>query len=160
MTDPKTTAQITETERALLRFPGSVPGVLRRGSPVLYPVSPLVRVPGRLGLFIGCDIDSDAVLITDTGRDPATWWPAGEVFADLKDATGRAHLAWWVDARSQFGRVWYIRDLRFHMTGPDFILSTLDPNDPRLLPDGSRWVDAEALSLVARHVAGLEADHA
>ena len=39
-------------------------------------------------------------------------------------------------------------------------LATLDPNDPRLLPDGSRLVDALALSLVARHVAGLEADHA
>jgi hypothetical protein len=35
-------------------------------------------------------------------------------------------------------------------------LATLDPNDPRLLPDGSRWVDAEALRLVCLHVAGLE----
>lgn len=33
---------------------------------------------------------------------------------------------------------------------------TLAPDDPRLLPDGSRLVDALALSLVARHVAGLE----
>lgn len=31
-------------------------------------------------------------------------------------------------------------------------LATLDPRDDRLLPDGSRWVDAAALAEVARHV--------
>ena len=34
-------------------------------------------------------------------------------------------------------------------------LANLDPNDPRLLPDGSRWVDAEALRLVCLHAVGL-----
>lgn len=33
-------------------------------------------------------------------------------------------------------------------------LASLDPNDPRLLDDGSRRVDAEALRLVCLHVAG------
>jgi hypothetical protein len=31
-------------------------------------------------------------------------------------------------------------------------IADLDPKDPRLLPDGSRWVDAAALAEVARHV--------
>jgi hypothetical protein len=31
-------------------------------------------------------------------------------------------------------------------------LSTLDPSNPASLPDGSRWVDARALVLVAQHV--------
>jgi hypothetical protein len=34
-------------------------------------------------------------------------------------------------------------------------LADLDPNDVRLLPDGSRWVDAEALRRVVLHVAGV-----
>jgi len=151
MTTPKTPADnarevSTPTkDLARLRFPGSVPGVLRRGSPVFH-------IDGSP--YVVLEMDGSDI------RLHAGWAPSYNIDLDLTDATGRAHLAWWVDARSQFGRVWYIRDLRFHMTGPDFILSTLDPNDPRLLPDGSRWVDAEALSLVARHVAGLEADHA
>lgn len=32
-------------------------------------------------------------------------------------------------------------------------LAALDMDDPRLLPDGSRWVDAMALKLVCEHVA-------
>ena len=35
-------------------------------------------------------------------------------------------------------------------------LADLDWRDPRLLPDGSRVVDALALGIVGRHVAGLE----
>jgi len=34
-------------------------------------------------------------------------------------------------------------------------LADLDPEDPRLLPDGSRYVDALALMLVCRHLAGV-----
>ena len=35
------------------------------------------------------------------------------------------------------------------------LLADLDPNDDRRLPDGSRWVDAEALRRVVLHVAGV-----
>jgi hypothetical protein len=35
-------------------------------------------------------------------------------------------------------------------------IADLDPTDHRRLPDGSRWVDAEALRRVVIHVAGLE----
>ena len=34
----------------------------------------------------------------------------------------------------------------------DPALAHLDPTDPRTLPDGSRWVDAEALRLVCLHL--------
>ena len=37
------------------------------------------------------------------------------------------------------------------------VLLDLDASDPRLLPDGSRWVDAEALRRVVLHVAGVSA---
>lgn len=36
-------------------------------------------------------------------------------------------------------------------------LAALDPDDDTRLPDGSRWVDAEALRLVVLHVAGAAA---
>lgn len=40
---------------------------------------------------------------------------------------------------------------RWDRSGP---ISGLDTNDPTLLPDGSRWVDAEALARVLLHVLG------
>ena len=44
-------------------------------------------------------------------------------------------------------------DSRFNFCVPT--LADLDPNDPRLLPDGSRWVDAEALRRVVLAVVGV-----
>ena len=95
---------------------------------------------------------------------------------DLTDATGRTHAAWFCPAgqgyhertHGQFtqpsdpwiwvnGHLYYARrdaapDLS---TGSIHVpaLAELDPEDPRILPDGSRWVDAEALRRVALHVA-------
>lgn len=170
---------LTETERALLRFPGSVPGVLRRGSPCVHD-----------------DGDECVVLRTDAGgawcsgmprhgQNPETWWCGfAGLSLDLTDATGRAHLAWWLalrekqeypeieirhetarlawEDRGEFngGEGWFLcyeytdgdsACYRMRCVGAD----RLDPADPRLLPDGSRLVDALAISLVARHVAGL-----
>jgi len=97
---------------------------------------------------------------------------AGNFTLDLTDATARAHLAWWLDAA-------YVPSLAcpseavFRREGngwmldsgpgrgvigwvPEQLVVAIDPDDARLLPDGSRLADALALSLVARHVAGLE----
>lgn len=47
-----------------------------------------------------------------------------------------------------------------HLFTPEEALPELfvfeEGHDPRLLPDGSRWVDAAALAAVARHVGGLK----
>ena len=47
-----------------------------------------------------------------------------------------------------------LREMRLRAPDPQDIptLDGLDPNDPTLLPDGSRWVDAEALARVLLHV--------
>lgn len=153
-------SEITNEERALLMFPGSVPGVLRRGSPL-----------------------SDGSCIIETVNDRGDVWFAGgpcddygdlaicrakpeQVSLDLTDATGRAHLQWWWRSARLEGPGWWVSSpekgggygiiglLNFDGLAP--LLSELDPDDPRLLPDGSRLVDALALALVARHVAGVE----
>jgi len=166
---------ITTEERALLRFPGSVPGVLRRGSPVEHSTLGLgvvSRVEQRDGYVA-------ARWLPDTF--PASYDTNTSVLdLDLTDATGRAHLAWWVgralrvepdgactmidgyqvDVGSDDNVCLYLQhDGVYYLFGAERVpgLERLDPDSPRDLPDGSRLVDALALSLVARHVAGLEA---
>lgn len=80
-------------------LPGSIPGLLRRGSPVLVPVSRRVRAIGRLALVLGHGIDHDGVLVTADG--PAVWEAPSDVHLDLSDPTGRAHAAWWAIPRHQ-----------------------------------------------------------
>ncbi len=53
-------------------------------------------------------------------------------------------MVWWYCAK---------KGGAFPKKGAVATLSNLDPSDPRLLPDGSRRVDAEALRLVCLHVA-------
>lgn len=155
-----------------LTLPGTISGLLRRGSPVLAPVSLRVRAVGRRALVEGEHLDTGMVALADGAMEA----PA-DVHLDLTDATGRAHAAWWLADKL------YRKDgphiaasvLPGQTFGPmRFGLSTisvdhgerwrafdemgtndLDPNDPRLLPDGSRWVDAEALRRVVLHVAGV-----
>ncbi len=130
-----------------LTLPGTIPGLLRRCSPV-------VRADGsRFVLEYG-----DEAYIRGA-RHPSL---------DLTDATGRTHASWW-------WRLAYLKDRdlpaeHWTRTAPDFgggygflgfsrfddyraTLADLDPDDPRTLPDGSRWVDAEALRRVVLHVA-------
>lgn len=75
-------------------LPGSIPGLLRRGSPALVPVSARVRAVGLRALVGGLGVDHDGVwVITDNG---ARWEAPADVALDLSDATGRAHAAWFV----------------------------------------------------------------
>lgn len=111
---------------------------------------------------------------------PMPCTPLSTLALDLTDATGRAHAAWWLASAvglhspttsrwSPGASVWTIEcDAQSTpwvrtFTPTDLLwsgeqvpaLDDLDPNDDRRLPDGSRWVDAEALRRVVLHVAGV-----
>jgi len=164
-----------------LTLPGSIPGLLRRGSPVL--VAPEAATPRRGVVVDFAHKPAGAMALDDylvaRGAKMPRNWMASNLLLDLTDATGRTHAAWWLEGQvnsigsdikrqhSTGGRAfWMMGGVAFHCLDDimwrclDAIrvpaLATLDPNDPRLLPDGSRWVDAEALRLVCLHVAGLE----
>lgn len=90
------------------------------------------------------------------------WADLDDLSLRLDDPTGRAHLAWWLLRQPRFAghvlamssmgvcsRWWFRGGVHMHIA-----TLNLNPDDPRLLPDGSRWVDAEALRRVALHVAG------
>lgn len=160
-----------------LTLPGSIPGLLRFGSPVRHASdSP------RIGMVVGTAPTFTRVYWCWSGTDD----DEADVHLDLTDATGRAHAAWWLAGepgaawvlscdgyrrwelhggerpRHSLSRAWQgigADNRRMGMTSMDWQdcrgLDDLDPDDPRLLPDGSRWVDAEALRRVVLHVAGV-----
>lgn len=147
-----------------LLFPGDVPGVLRRGSPV-------EDAKGLLGSGVVRWVEPSGVSVCwdDTGSvEPVSFARAA---LDLTDATGRAHLAWalarearhWPTEPDYTTAAWrYLRHNEAWSIGPHHYwprthhtVADLNPDDPHLLPDGSRWVDAVALGRVARHVLGV-----
>jgi len=113
-------------------------------------------------------LDMLALDLTDaTGRAHAAWWLAGEPGVSWGlDCDG--HRRWELRGGERplriVCRTWEgigpeARRLRGEPI-PDYAdvfdcpaLDDLNPYDPRLLPDGSRWVDAVALARVCRHVA-------
>ena len=174
----------------LITLPGSIPGLLRRGSPVIGSG----EFAGRRGVIVDPPLGGSHVVVafeaTATADASGEWLPRAELDLDLTDATGRAHATWWwanhntghfsrtcgLDMRARFGslarpNVKYLdagdslsaversvgrpHRLRWGYVVPS--LADLNPDDPRLLPDGSRRVDAEALRLVCLHVAGVPA---
>lgn len=110
-------------------------------------------------------------------RDRLAWWCAGRLDMRLQTNAPSLHVwsagtnrtptlkcagavlttsgAGWKDNRAFFSHepeVWE-RDLMGR--GPAVVaLAELDPDDPRLLPDGSRYVDALAWVAIARHLGG------
>lgn len=162
-----------------LTLPGTIPGLLRRGSPVCADIY------GQLQCGVLMLRADDSAIVAWESADLTAHPTYAKLLLDLTDATGRAHAAWWLAARAGIARVfqdtwmplclappWFdARELRDengdYASGDGWacagdlwparagILADLDPNDPRLLPDGSRWVDAEALRRVCLHVAGL-----
>ena len=173
-----------------LTLPGTLPGLLRRCSPVV--------VDGIKAVILSRDTrpadqragDWEVIADSQDSQDP--FWVKypmecygislslkPEALAlDLKDATGRAHAAWWLAGRLRpevelmsvavtyghptIGAGGYGLAVTCRNDGAlwrrfDDVpgLDALDPNDPRTLEDGSRWVDAEALRLVCLHVGGV-----
>lgn len=166
---------------AELTLPGTIPGLLRRGSPVPHPRAadvPCAVVAVGARALIGYPWP-----VNDEHADS---WPLSDLDLDLTDATGRAHAAWWVairrcrdpqplsalwrslgvsEERPSRGARWGLDTAdhqytfctwwapRHEFNVPAF--GDLDPDDARLLVDGSRWVDAQALRLVVLQVAGV-----
>ena len=107
-----------------------------------------------------------ALDLTDaTGRAHAAWWlgGVGASFHLACDGHRRWELHGGERPRESALRAWEgigpdARRLRgvppeYGWDAEDVpALAALDPNDPRILPDGSRLVDALALSLVGRHL--------
>ena len=159
-----------------LTLPGDIEGLLRRGSPGVDTAS------GQRGVIWDASDSSASMLTVDFHGDshllhyPSCAGGMEMLALDLTDATGRAHAAWWLGSNAMGGGgTWFMwhAALFWELRCSDgrsrswtgrtgwkscYIpaLAPLDPEDPRLLKDGSRWVDAEALRLVCLHVAGRE----
>jgi len=179
-------ADLTPADLARLTLPGTLPGLLRRGS--------LVRLEsGRSGTVLSVSLDTLRAHVFISGLYRERWFELSELALKLTDATSRAHATWSLPG-SCVGASWHLscddhrcwelhggetprdaawlawegigaeqRRMRLD-TVPVYgwdsedcpALDDLDPEDQRLLPDGSRWVDAEALRRVSLFTAGLE----
>ena len=198
----------TAAQLAALTVPATVPGVLRRGTPVVPTEAgawhePRSGRPGRpcsataASVARGAPVEGyDSVYLCDWGNTPIA-----ACNVDLTDATGRAHVAWAIAAHyarppidpvlvswrynsspcdrgeHAWDLSWEARRTRWSDGGhvseerhglylvpqpleeaePQKVipaLAGLDPCDDTRLPDGSRWVDAEALRIVALDVLG------
>jgi hypothetical protein len=145
---------------SIITLPGSIHELLRCGSPVFNARDRLCGTLVAKDMVAAVFCSSDG----DIHRLDGAW------ALDLTDATGRAHAAWWL---AQYAKHWpdepvsttaIWRRWRTDAIGigpvhwwpwSHHTIADLDPNDPSLLPDGSRWVDAEALRRVVLHVAGV-----
>lgn len=145
--------------------------------PGFDPVGLVVQYEGDERLLCVGQFDG-GVLLDDEGPDGEQLAALPEQCeVSTADARTRDALARWVAGRigRSVGSIapgWVMHRQRWELSTdgddtntyfgvdwerPDVVVPTLgdlDPRDPRLLPDGSRWVDAAALAAVARHVGG------
>jgi len=113
----------------------------------------------------------DLDLTDKTGRAHAAWWLWGQMHDQVDPVVPCTAPEWlacpdvwslgasFVPASGEvaFATFGAVEDADPAADEVVHALADLDPNDPRTLPDGSRWVDAEALRLVCLHVAGMGA---
>jgi len=147
-----------------LTLPGTIPRLLRRCSPV-------IKDGWTGGAVVAKVRDLSVVVVSEDGPS----WPFAQPASlrlDLTDATGRDHAAKWlarhVSTDGEPIAAWMVRPMLGDQWGLrvatdrcpagrtwtlDYKISDLDCSDDRRLPDGSRWVDAEALRRVVLHVA-------
>lgn len=163
-----------------LILPGDIPGLLRRGSPVLVDregdweeANSLVLQPGRRTAITRRHPGDACVGVS------AQWVDMSSIHLDLSDPTGRCHAAWWlmrykrpamVETYASWGPYhgWQgIFQPTLH-TGDGVSLYSSDVKglcpdlnwyDHRGLSDGSKWVYAEALRRVVLHVAVSKAGY-
>lgn len=146
-------------------LPGTLRGLLRGQSRVLH-------ADLGAGIVWQCDCtapphDRPAFPVF-FGASSARQMDEREIDLDLSDATSRVHATWWALALCPHdgwyelhagARLWLdphisaqertvLWRVLHHSARILCWLHDLDPDDPRTLPDGSRWVDAEALRRV------------
>lgn len=156
-------------------LPGSISGLLRRLSPVRIVAT--ASAPGADGVLIGIHPWGARVAV-----DPGTedYFNSDETVMlddlalDLSDATGRAHATWWLASKvykapgarpdltvfRRRGNGWELSsyDDAHHPVSWTNTDLNLDPNDQHRLPDGTPWVDAEAIRCAVLYtLAGLVA---
>lgn len=148
-----------------LTLPGDIEGLLRKCSPVV-----LEHWTGdiRTGVVVDTPAGPEVAVHPNSSSWSAMSTDNKGVALDLRDATGRAHAAWWAIEAGATALTYALTVLAtpgleaspqkrlgvwYYLKNSCLYLTNLDPEDPRLLEDGSRWVDAEALRLVVLHVA-------
>lgn len=84
-----------------LTLPGTIPGLLRRGSPVVVTDERigLARTPGVVTVPPDGDFPHQAVVAMQDEDAEIIGINSGCVSLDLSDATGRAHAAWWLASK-------------------------------------------------------------
>jgi len=161
-----------------LTLPGTIPGLLLECSPARTLRGDAVVQGLEDRRFDGEEPVRGAV-VSYRSLGYIEWLPLTKVDLLLESATGRAHAAWRLAERlgkprdATWARSWPASDARTWVLSapgrgnsisdwsvtfvhdPEAGLMLPDANDSRLLPDGSRLVDALALKLVCLHVAGL-----
>lgn len=152
---------------APLTLPGTIPGLLRRGSPVVWaaPIRPNPTLPAHLqagpgrerrGLWMPLGPKADEGMVcwdTWCGANRVEEHVyAGDLALDLSDPTGRAHAAWWL-GNSSFDDVLAACDaLGISRVGrKNAMAGCMEPIDGW---DHSN--DADTLRRVVLHVAGRE----
>ena len=153
-----TRPQATPAQLDGLTFP-ALPSVVRVCTPVM------VGMLRSLGVSLGVvhAIDNGKAILSNCDN-PVRLGADSPMVVDLTDATGRMHLLWAImaaDGVDTSGMAWthvmdrsvVLRSVELNVM-PCRALLGLDNSDDTRLPDGSRWVDAEALRLVGVHVLG------
>lgn len=135
-----------------LTLPGTIPGLLEVGSRVVCDGQAWV-------ITSAADLGWNITRVCDSLNDVAL---AHELDLALRHAASRDRAARWLVRHGNSNFLNRGPGLYASVSGVSFstvpiyravfsagqgvpALATLDPHDPRLLGDGSRWVDAEAL---------------
>lgn len=159
--------------------PATLPNVVRRGTPLRWHGADYTALgPVSEGGYVwvgSCDRDAGGTIpasactidLTDaTGRAHVAWSLGGVGASWHLDCEGyrRWCLHGGEEPRRGASQAWEgigaeqraMRGDSVDLDATDVpTLDSLDPDDDTRLPDGSRWVDSEALARVALHVLGL-----
>jgi len=86
------------TDLPIPTLSGSIPGLLRRGSPVFWRDEITPSVVAWVGPWPDRDRDDGAIALVAPGSSPCIGLNCdiSDLALDLSDATGRAHAAWWL----------------------------------------------------------------
>ena len=146
----------------LLTLPGTLPDLLRRGSPVIFFTE--VKIAGFI-FQVGCRAVVEEISSTGEPVIHGQVINPNDVGLDLSDLTGRYHARLWLGKRRPQLAVQDPEDIllcyldlqtaqaKAAAGGPARLaLAALDPYDNRRLPDGARRVEALGLQRLCLHI--------